>query len=81
MASLNGVACALTVVNAAKLDVGHPLNYLASKVVVDQHFVDTLRVLHEQFAIFVDYFDGKHNWQVCFKNALWISEAQRYFIF
>lgn len=64
MKSLNGVACALQIVKSAKMDVGHPLNYLASQVVVDEFFVEALRQLNKQFAIFTDYFDQKHNWQV-----------------
>jgi len=62
--SLNGVSCALKIVKVAKLDVSHPLHYLASKVVVDENFVEALRQLNKQFAIFTDYFDGMHNWQV-----------------
>ena len=61
---LNGVRCALNVVIQAKMDATHELNYLASQVVVDQHFVEALHILHKQFGVFIKFFDSKHVWQV-----------------
>jgi len=48
----------------AKMDATHELNYLASQVVVDQHFVEALHILHKQFGVFIKFFDSKHVWQV-----------------
>ena len=64
LGSLNGVLCALKIVNEAKLDASHELHYLASQVTVDEMFVKALHELSQQFSIFCDFFDSKHTWQV-----------------
>ena len=67
LGSLNGVLCALKIVNEAKSDATHDLHYLASQVTVDENFVKVLHKLSQQFSLFCDFFDTKHTWQVSAK--------------
>lgn len=62
--ALNGVYCSLKPLAEAKIDPNHPLNYLSQNCYVDGNFVKALHAMYSQFAIFTDFFDMKHNWQV-----------------
>ena len=62
--SLNGVRCALKVVNEAKIDATHALHHLATQVTVDGNFVEAQHALHKQFELFTNFFDQSHSWQV-----------------
>lgn len=62
--SLNGVYCSTKPLAEAKQDQNHPLHYVAQNAFVDGHFVKALHEMYSQFAIFTDFFDMQHNWQV-----------------
>ena len=68
--ALIGVRCALKICEVAKHDATHDLHYLASQVVVDSNFVEAQYELHQQFALFIDFFDKAHNWQVSFYRLI-----------
>lgn len=67
--SLNGVYCSMKPLAEAKQDPNHPLYYVAKNAFVNGHFVKALHEMYSQFAIFTDFFDMQHNWQVL-KNQL-----------
>ena len=67
--SLNGVRCALRVINEAKIDATHVLHHLATQVTVDGNFVKAQHALHKQFRLFTNFFDQSHSWQVIFLHG------------
>ena len=64
--SLNGVRCALRVINEAKKDATHVLHHLATQVTLDTNFVEAQHALHKQFKLFTNFFDQAHSWQVIY---------------
>ena len=62
--SIQGVYCSLKPMNEARNDSSHPLNHFANSISVDPYFVQALHEMYTQFAVFTDFFDMKHTWQV-----------------
>ena len=50
--------------NEAKHDPSHPLYYLANTISIDENFVQAIHEMYKQFALFTDFFDKQHTWQV-----------------
>lgn len=62
--SIQGVYCSLKPMNEARNDPLHPLYHLSNSISVDPYFVQALHEMYTQFAVFTDFFDMKHTWQV-----------------
>ena len=70
--SMEGVFCSLKPMNEAKHDPSHPLHYLANLISIDENFVQAIHEMYKQFAVFTDFFDRQHTWQV--NNLFYLFE-------